>query len=126
MELSYEALEKKKDAAYWERNQLVAALSKLFLANLDKHDENDKAWDDDWRTIVYVYIPVEGDELPTDAVHHIDDKKYRQLSWHIHDSEIPMFDHLTYRRFQGINYDYHSTEHKYRRLRALKPLVLNS
>lgn len=52
-----EQLTKQKDGAYFERNQLVAALSKLFPASLAKHDVNDKSWDDDWRNIVVIELP---------------------------------------------------------------------
>ena len=39
-------LERQKDNAYWERNQLVAALSKIFLSHLAKHPEEDKEWNE--------------------------------------------------------------------------------
>ena len=136
-----ETLKKQKDGAYWERNQLVSALSKVFPAHLAKHPEEDKEWDDDWRTIVVIKIPVElckeeagrryemrHAEYPRDVHFNgtlgagatIDmepDFEYYQLSWHIHDAEISMFDHLTYKEFQ---WDGHSNEDKYRRLRLLK------
>lgn len=106
-----EQLRKQKDNVYWERNQLVAALSKLFPAWLEKHDEKDKDWDADWRTIVYIEIPPE--------YRHSDEKDFtHQLSWHIHDTDVPMFDHLRYR--YGTSWDGHTTEEKYRRLRKLK------
>lgn len=106
-----EQLKKQKDNAYWERNQLVAALSKLFPAWLGKHDSNDKEWDADWRTIVYIELP---NEIRANSVRDFP----HQLSWHIHDSEIPMFDHLLY---GGNLWDGHDTEEKYRRLRRIKP-----
>lgn len=102
-----------KDNAYWERNQLVAALSKLFPAWLAKHPENDKEWEDDWRTIVFISIPavyVFGDSVGP--------QRDYQLSWHIHDTDIAMFDHL---RYEDRLWDGHSTEEKYRRLRMIKP-----
>jgi hypothetical protein len=118
-----EKLKKEKDNAYWERNQLVAALSKLFPAHLAKHDPNDKEWDADRRTIVYIYLPADENDMVS-VKHWIDGKAYYQTSWHIQDREIPMFDHLDY----GFNengfykdWDNHDTEEKYRRLRKLAP-----
>lgn len=141
-----ETLKKQKDGAYFERNQLVSALSKLFPAHLAKHPEEDKEWDYDWRTIVVIKLPVSmcKDEAERHyEVRHTDhergqrliagsneiglgrkldpaeepiEKGYYQLSWHIHDSEIPLFDHLTYQAFE---WDGHLNEDKYRRLRLL-------
>ena len=132
-----------KDAAYWERNQLVAALSKVFPAHLAKHPDDDKDWDDDWRTIIVIQLPLnhcskslhKGYEcVHTQAMgktmlspSQLQEAKilpaeegdpYYQLSWHIHDNEIPMFDHLKYEEFI---WDGHTNEDKYRRLRHLKP-----
>ena len=87
-----------KDGAYRERDMLVAALSKIFPASLERHPDNEK-WEDDWRWIVFI-------DLPTG-----------QATWHIHDSELPMFDHLP--RLQGRKWDGHSTDEKYIRLAAL-------
>lgn len=108
-------IEEQKDNAYWERNQLVAALSKIFPAHLAKHPEEDKDWENDWRTIVAVIIPVEATKYRGQNDKPVD----FQLSWHVHDHEIPMFDHLEYKEFW---WDGHSTEEKYRRLRLLDQL----
>jgi hypothetical protein len=89
----------KKDAAYSERDQLVCALSKLFPASLERHPDEDVTWEDDWRWIVFI-------DLPTG-----------QATWHIHDSEVPMFKHL--QRLQGRKWDGHTTTEKYQRLRAI-------
>lgn len=89
-----------KDGAYSERNRLVAALSKLFPASLERHPEDDKTWEDDWRWIVFM-------DLPTG-----------QASWHLHDSELMNFGHLP--RGQGRKWDGHSNDEKYARLAALK------
>lgn len=86
---------KVKDNAYWERDQLVAALSKLYPAWLGYHDGE---WEDYWRTIVYINLPT------------------GQVSWHIHDSEKGFFAHLD----PGLEeWDGHDTKEKYRRLRSL-------
>jgi hypothetical protein len=86
-----------KNGAYSERNKLVAALSKLFPASLERHEGAD--WEDDWRWVVFI-------DLPTG-----------QASWHIHDSELRQFDHLPNKC--GRKWDGHSNEEKYARLAAL-------
>lgn len=91
-----EKLEKVKDGAYWERNQLVAALSKVFPSWLEKHPAEDKAWEDDWRNIVFIQLPT------------------GQASWHIHDSELKNFAHLQQK--EGNSWDGHSVEEKYKRI----------
>lgn len=86
---------KSKDEAYHERNMLVCALSKLFPSYIARHDEDNMGWERDWMWIVYI-------ELPTG-----------QVSWHMHDSEVQMFNHL---RVQENKWDGHNTERKYERL----------
>lgn len=87
------------DSVYTERNALVCALSKVFPSYLMPHGP-DVTWDDDWKNIVCIDAPLVG-----------------QLTWHIKDSELPMFAHLARRE---NNWDGHTTEEKYRRL-ALIP-----
>lgn len=112
-ELEIEELRKSKDQAYWERNQLVAALSKLFPAWLSRHPYDDKNWENDWRWIVFIEIPtMEWTGIPDNRV-----DLTRQLSWHIHDSELPNFAHLTMK--ENV-WDGHSTEEKYRRLQLIR------
>lgn len=88
---------------YAERDRLVAALSKLFPASLGRHPQ-EEPWEDDWRWIVFI-------DLPTG-----------QVSWHMHDSELPWFAHLLppneppERKWDG-----HTTEEKYERLSKLEP-----
>ena len=82
-----------KNNAYSERNQLVAALSKLFPSHL---------WNEGWRWIVCIELPA------------------GQASWHIHDGEIGLFEHLSER---PNNWDGHTTEEKYERLNKLTPKV---
>jgi len=94
-----ERLVLEKDGAYRERDRLVAALSKLLPSFLARHPDSDTEWDADWRWIVFVDAPA------------------GQLSWHIHDSELPMFDHLE--RLEGEHWDGHTTPQKYERLAAL-------
>lgn len=100
---------KERDVAYTERNRLVAALARLLMAAtpnapagsiawLAEHDPTDADWDPEWRTIVFI-------EGPTG-----------QLSWHLHDSDVPLFDGLP----RGTNrWDGHSTPEKYERVARL-------
>lgn len=88
-----------KDRAYTERNRLVALIASLYPSSLERHDDADKSWEDDWRWIVFI-------DLPTG-----------QASWHIHDSHLPMFDHV--QRFAGRKWDGHTTEEKYARIALL-------
>lgn len=91
-----EVLKKQKDLAYSERNKLVALLSKVFPSSIEKHEGED--WEDDWRNVVFIWLPT------------------GQCSWHIHDSELPMFSHLT---SDGKKWDGHSNEEKYARCEAV-------
>lgn len=102
LEAEVEKEKKSKDDAYHERNMMVAALTKLFPSYLARHDENDKEWERDWMWIVYI-------ELPTG-----------QVSWHIHDSERDLFNHL---EVKENKWDGHNTKRKYERLLALTDLA---
>lgn len=89
-------MEARKDAAYYERNQLVAALSKLFPAGVARTAI--EGWEPAWHNCVYI-------DLPTG-----------QASWHFHDSQAHLFAHLPpYEK----PWDGHTTEEKYSRLAAL-------
>lgn len=92
-----------KDAAYSERNKLVALLSALYPSSRERHPETDTTWEDDWRWIIFI-------DLPTG-----------QASWHIHDSELYLFEHVPYN--QGRVWDGHTTEQKYQRVADLIKLV---
>lgn len=87
-----------KDRAYRERNMLVCALTKVFPSWLARHPETDTEWENDWPWIIFVQLPT------------------GQASWHIHDSERAMFDHLPV----GMNsWDGHTDDEKYQRIAAL-------
>ncbi len=90
-------LKEEKDQAYFERDRLLAYLSTLVTCSLEKHPEADKDWEHDWRNIVFLNIGP------------------KALSWHIHDSELKLFNHITDTvRFKGKNvWDGHTTEQKY-------------
>lgn len=87
-----------KDGAYEERNRVVAALSKVFPAVRTRTDI--EGWDPEWHGCVYI-------DLPTG-----------QASWHFHDRDAWMFDHLPERH---VEWDGHTTEEKYQRLASLNP-----
>ncbi len=92
-----------KNAAYAERNKLVALISSLYPSQLQRHPEEDLDWEDDWRWLVFV-------ELPTG-----------QATWHLHDSDLQLFDHLR-RDLPPKKWDGHSTERKYERVLDLIPI----
>ncbi len=104
-----------KNQAYWERNQLVRALTLLYPSWLERHPETDKEWEDDWRWIVFVEIPTHS----RNYVQAFEIKNNSQLSWHIHDSEKRYFEHLEVR--YGNSWDGHTTDEKYERLRNIWP-----
>src|SRR5258708_3036836 len=112
-----EELRKQKDQAYWERNQLVAALSKIYPSWLSRHEESDTSWDRDWMGIVFIEIPTRwayGDQR--NIVPEKLQYEPKQVSWHIHDSDLQYFEHLT----QRLNtWDGHDTETKYSRLKNI-------
>lgn len=87
-----------RDGAYRERNKVVAAVSKLYPSCLGLHDTADKAWNKEWMNIVYIRL-LSG-----------------QVSWHLHDSDLPLFAHLDY---ENEKWDGHTTEEKYERLANL-------
>jgi len=119
--LAVEREREAKDAAYTERDKLVCALSKLFPSALERHPESDTTWENDWRWIVFIDIPVReyltyGDQRNGPGPHFKDEIK--QVTWHIHDSELSMFDHLP--RFTGRAWDGHTTPQKYLRLTSIR------
>lgn len=87
-----------KNLAYSERNELVCFLSRLYPAHLSRHPDTDTSWDAAWKWIICIHTPK------------------TQLSWHIHKDEKHKFKHLTE---QPNDWDGHTTEEKYQRLRVL-------
>jgi hypothetical protein len=89
-----------RDQAYAERDALVCVISKLWPSHIMAHPPEDKDWDPEWMHIVCVHSPV------------------GQLTWHIHNRELPMFGHLAVR---PNDWDGHTTAEKYYRLSMLAP-----
>lgn len=118
-----EALEKAKDQAYWERNQLIVYLSKHNYSHLQLHDPNDKEWEDDWRNIVCIHL-LAGVTPPGATFTQVSETKFMkdetlremQFTWHIHDDELKYFKHL---RYKPNHWDGHTTEEKYKNLASL-------
>lgn len=92
-------MEARKDAAYLERNQVVAALAKAYPSGVARTAI--EGWSEDWHGCVYI-------DLPTG-----------QASWHFHDSQAYLFAGLP--AYAG-KWDGHDTPEKYRRLAALQPV----
>lgn len=84
-----------KDAAYLERNKLVALLASLFPSGIAKTAI--EGWSEDWHGCVYIDFPG------------------FQASWHYHDSQAYLFEHLP--PYEG-SWDGHTTEEKYENLLA--------
>lgn len=89
-------MEARKDAAYLERNQVVAALAAAYPSGISRTAI--LGWLAEWHGCVYI-------DLPTG-----------QASWHYHDSHAHLFAHLP--PYAG-HWDGHTTDEKYERLRAL-------
>lgn len=92
-------MEEHLDLVYSERNKCVALLVRMALAlgltaGIGKH-EGKGDWDPEWMNVVFIDLPA------------------GQVSWHIHDSELPMFDFLP--PYPG-RWDGHDTAEKYRRV----------
>ncbi len=97
-------LHQQKDQAYKERDMVLALAASaidalapqgVVKAWLGRHQEDDPNWEDDWRNVVFIQLPT------------------GQLSWHIHDSELPWFAGLSR---DSRPWDGHTTEQKYQRL----------
>lgn len=97
LEAERAGLASRKDGAYLERNQVVAALAKCFPSGVALTAID--GWSEDWHGCVYI-------DLPTG-----------QVSWHFHDSQAYLFDGLP---AYGGTWDGHDTPEKYRRVAALR------
>jgi hypothetical protein len=84
------------NAAYAERNRLVAYLARQFPSGIARTAI--EGWEPEWHGCVYIDTPA------------------GQLSWHYHDREAHLFADLP--PYAG-EWDGHTTEQKYERLRLL-------
>jgi hypothetical protein len=100
-----EHLRQQLDSVYAERNLVVALATDLatrmgYTSGLSVDDNPDVARE--WKNIVFIDIPHSGREL--------------QLSWHIHENELPSFANLPpYERV----WDGHTTAEKYDRIEKI-------
>lgn len=85
-----EQLERERDGAYLERNQLVALLASIYPSGIKRTAI--EGWHEDWHGCVYIDFP------------------WGQASWHYHESQADLFSHLP--PYEG-QWDGHSTEAKY-------------
>lgn len=93
-------MEARKDAAYLERNRVVALLARCFPSGIARTAI--EGWSEDWHGCVYI-------DLPTG-----------QASWHFHDSHAFLFAGLPpYTK----PWDGHDIEEKYRRVDACRRTV---
>ncbi|MDT8998376.1 hypothetical protein RQP53_03690 [Paucibacter sp. APW11] len=92
----FQAQEARTDAAYKERNQVVAALARCFPSGIAQTPI--EGWAPEWCNCVYI-------DLPTG-----------QASWHFHTREAHLFAGLP--NYPG-QWDGHTTEEKYERLARL-------
>lgn len=103
LENEIELLRAQKDAAYLERNQVVAAFAKMADAmgwRVVLARTVIEGWSEDWCGCIFIETPA------------------GQLSWHFHDSQAYLFDGLP----NGTaKWDGHDTPEKYRRLAVINP-----
>jgi hypothetical protein len=102
------------DAVYRERTFVVAALARTVT---DYHTDIGAAegawlsrhvgpWEEDWRWIVCIDL---GSSVGLAG-------EIGVVTWHIHDSELALFEFLNPRGAPDYIYDGHSTDEKYRRI----------
>lgn len=89
-------LRARKDAAYLERNRLVALLARIYPSGLARTAI--EGWSPEWHNCVYIDSPA------------------GQLSWHYHDEHAHLFAGLP--AYQKA-WDGHTTEAKYDRIEAI-------
>ena len=97
-------MEARKDAAYLERNRVVAALAYVAVRlgwPVAVTRTSIEGWSEDWHSCIYIGLPT------------------GQASWHFHDSHAHLFDGLPR---AVVAWDGHTTEQKYERLAALREL----
>lgn len=103
-EEKYEAMRARKDAAYKERNRVVAAFAFMAAAmgwRVGIRPTKIDGWSADWHGCVWIDSPA------------------GQMSWHYHDSHAGLFADLPV--YDGPEWDGHTTPEKYERLAGLRP-----
>jgi hypothetical protein len=90
-----QAMEARKDAAYEERNRVVALLAAVFPSVRARTAI--EGWSEDWHGCIYITLPT------------------GQASWHYHDSHAHLFAHVPEGEAQ---WDGHTTPEKYDRVAA--------
>ena len=95
------------DAVYAERNLVLAMAAKLAvshpMAYAYRSVDDSLTEDDPWRWIITLVLSGHFDGAP------------KQLTWHINERELPLFEHL---RELPNAWDGHTTAEKYERIRA--------
>lgn len=76
LSLQLDGAERWRDAAYAERDQLVAAISKVWPSHFTKPDASGTAFDSQWPVSVCVHLPS------------------GLVRWHIHPDRVSLFSHL--------------------------------
>ena len=87
-------MRKRKDAAYLERNEVVALLATVYPSGIARTSID--GWSSEWHNCVYIELPFSG-----------------QVSWHYHDDHRHLFAGVPPYRLQ---WDGHDTPTKYRRV----------
>ena len=87
-------MRKRKDAAYLERNEVVALLATVYPSGIARTAID--GWNSEWHNCVYIDLPFSG-----------------QVSWHYHDDHRHLFAGVPPYRLQ---WDGHDTPTKYRRV----------
>lgn len=85
-----------KDWVYAERNQIVALLARLYPSGIKRTEI--EGWEPEWHGCVYIDLP------------------NGQASWHYHDRDAHLFEHLPP---YGGDWDGHTTREKYERIAKL-------
>jgi hypothetical protein len=96
----FTALEAERDKAYRERAALVAYLAACYPAEIVPAESDSGAW-----FLVFVTTPA------------------GQMSWHLHEDDLDLFEPLLNAPETGVEWDGHTTEAKYERLAELTRTV---
>jgi hypothetical protein len=86
-----------------ERNRLLSLISSMWPASLERHVPDNDDWPNDLSWVVIIDLPG------------------GQISWHIEDSELELFDHL--RRNKGRVWDGHLDQVKYSRIETTRKMT---